>query len=132
MHTIETLRPTILAHAIRSPKDDANLMSALELWTERFSSLASGIFLSTRHSYANSPNASRYLGSASKKMYEFVRFQLGIPFLTAAYRIGCEQSTRNAHHASLGAMVSRIFHPNQSGALYIPVMECLREAQGPQ
>lgn len=126
---METLRPTILDHAIPNLKDNASLLSALEQWTERFPTLASSIFLSVRRSYSSNPNASQFLGAASQKMYDFVRFQLGVPFLISTYNDSSEQSTKSAQNASLGAMVSRIHHAIQNGALFVPVMECLREAQ---
>ena len=125
---MQTLQPTILAHAIATLKDDAGLVPAIKQWTERCSNLSFEIFQSTRSSYGAKPDASEFIGSASKRVYGFVRFQLGVPFKIASIESNRAESISGLDDGPLGGLVSKIHCAIQSGALFVPVMDCLREA----
>ncbi|KAL8718592.1 MAG: hypothetical protein Q9225_004294 [Loekoesia sp. 1 TL-2023] len=123
----QTLQPVILAHAISNSKDGvATLSTALTDWAEHCSRLSLKVFQSTRSSYSAKPDASEYLGSASKKLYRFVRFRLGVPFQISSSK---SESMQGTNDASLGVLVSRIHGAIQDGRLYTSVMECLQEAE---
>ena len=124
VQVMQTLQPTILNHAILNSKDGAGLLTALRQWTESCASLSLDIFRSTRSTYSTKPDASEFLGSASKRMYKFVRFHLSVPFQTASR---CVESTNGLDNTSLGALLSKIHCAIQNGALYVPVMDCVRE-----
>jgi len=127
---MQTLQPTILAHGGCNSSIGADVASSVRQWTERCSSLALKVFQSTRSDYSAKPDASTILGSASQRMYQFVRSLLGIPFQTASQERGCDaESLEGPDIASLGVLVSRIHWAIQNGTLYVPVMECLREGQ---
>ena len=123
VQVMQTLQPTILNHAVSNSTDGAGLVTALKQWTENCASLCLGIFRSTRSTYFTKPDASEFLGSASKRMYRFVRFHLLVPFQTASRA----ELTNGQDNTSLGALLSKIHCAIRNGALYTPVMDCLRE-----
>ncbi|KAL8643142.1 MAG: hypothetical protein Q9226_008428 [Calogaya cf. arnoldii] len=122
-----SLRSTIMDHAFQNSQDDAVLMKALKEWSERLPTLASETSQATLVSYSVHPDATEYLGKASRRMYSFVRFQLKIPFETAVRENrGIDSMDRD--NRNLGALVSEIYSAIQKGVIYPPVMDCLREA----
>lgn len=129
VQAVKTLRPTIIDHAVASGNSDPALMPNLIKWTECSAALALKVFESTKSDYAINPDASEFLGSASKRMYQFVRFQLGIPFHIETRETERTDTMNESNDRSLGAMLSVIHGAIQNGTLFIPVMECLREAQ---
>lgn len=127
---IGSMQTTILAHALHSSKDDASLLPALRQWTERCSALALQSFRTSRDAYAANPDPIGFLGSASNRMYKFVRRELGVPFQTAYSKASNPDATwmdPSSNSATIGSLVTKIHTAIRSGALYVPVMECLRE-----
>ncbi|KAL8866843.1 MAG: hypothetical protein Q9174_006045 [Haloplaca sp. 1 TL-2023] len=122
-----SLRSTIIDHAFQNSQDDPLLISALKEWSERLPTLASETSQATLVSYAVHPDATEYLGKASRAMYTFVRFQLKIPFETAS-REHRGMNVVDGDSRNLGALVSEIYGAIQKGTIYTPVMDCLREA----
>lgn len=112
-------------------KDDVMLLSAVKTWANRGSIEALNLFLKTREEYARDPDAAPFLGQASKRIYTYVRHDLGVPFLKRETTTGpkagpfdeapgCEGTT--------GTMMSTIYDAARSGELYVRVMECLKES----
>lgn len=127
---IGSMQTTILAHALHSSKDDASLLPALRQWTERCSALALQTFRTSRDAYAANPDPTGFLGSASNRMYKFVRRELGVPFQTAYSKASNPDATwmdPSSNSATIGSLVTKIHTAIRSGALYVPAMECLRE-----
>ena len=127
---IGSMQTTILAHALHSSKDDASLLPALRQWTERCCALALETFRTSRDVYAANPDPTGFLGSASNRMYKFVRQELGVPFQTAFSKASNPDATwmdPSTNSATIGSLVTKIYTAIRSGALYVPVMECLRE-----
>ena len=125
---MQTSQQAILNHAILNSKDGEVSLATLKQWTERCASLCLSVFHSTRSTYCNRPDASEFLGSASKRMYKFVRFHLSVPFQTAFH---CAESANGLDKTSIGALLSKIHTAIQNDTLYVPVMECLRESLSP-
>ena len=132
----QSLQPIILQIMPRS----VETLKALDVWTERFSAAARGVFNSNREDYILNPDATPYLGVASSRMYLFVRRSLNVPFLQEA-----TITTPNAEPAeteigsihvdgfgtastpTMGSFITIIYESMRSGGLYAIVMECLRE-----
>lgn len=74
---IKTLQATILAEV---PTEKCDI-GRLKAWGERCIELASSSHRTTREEYIADPDATPLLGKASKRMYDFVRRDLGVPFL---------------------------------------------------
>ncbi len=129
-HVIGSMQTTILAHALHSSKDDVNLLPTMRQWTERSSKLALQTFRTSRDVYAANPDPTGFLGSASYRMYGFVRRELGVPFQTAYSKASNPDATwmdPSSNSATIGSLVTKIYTAIRSGALYVPVMACLRE-----
>lgn len=89
-------------------------------WAKHSSEKATEMFVKNRDSYTAAPDARPLLGSASCRMYDFVRGELGVPFVRTDEMKG---------ELSIGALITRIYSSVRSGRLYGPVMECLMEVE---
>ncbi|KAF7861801.1 hypothetical protein EAF04_007684 [Stromatinia cepivora] len=92
---------------------------ALKEWTQNCSNTALKTFQETRASYAAHPYATPLLGNASRRMYEFVRGQLSIPFAHGDEELALKETT--------GSLVTQIYEAICSGTVFILVMDSLRE-----
>lgn len=124
----QSLQPTILSLA--SPSS-SQTVPAIRKWTQQCSTSALAIFLETRDSYHASPDASPILGLGARRMYDFVRKELRVPFLrTGMLKAGGNYDARcdsDGGNLTTGGLITRIYQSIRSGALYGPVMECLAE-----
>jgi phenylalanine ammonia-lyase len=73
------------------------------------------------------PDATKYVGQASRRMYNFVRKDLGIPFLGEDHLASQEAVTEDGMTPSMGLYNTRVYESIRSGRLYQVVMENLRE-----
>ncbi|KAL9941452.1 hypothetical protein D7B24_007343 [Verticillium nonalfalfae] len=82
-----------------------------------------------RNDDAVPPNATPYIGQASRRMYRFVRKELGIPFLGEAHLASTEAVTPDGVTPSIGLYNTRVYESIRSGRLYAVVLEILKEAE---
>ncbi|KAI1337958.1 L-Aspartase-like protein [Xylariaceae sp. FL0016] len=75
------------------------------------------------------PNAAPYVGMASRRMYRFVREDLGVPFLGEAHLASTDAVATDGTTPSIGLYNIRIYESIRSGRLYDVVLECLQEVQ---
>jgi phenylalanine ammonia-lyase len=135
---MDSLQSTVLQFA---PCSSATLV-ALHMWTERCSASALGAYNLTRERYISRPDATPLLGPASRRMYRYVRDQLGIPFtqektirtpepeLAEVRTDGIQDSrTQAVDTPTVGSLMTAVYQSMRTGALYVPVMECLQEAR---
>lgn len=127
-HVIESLQPIVLSHAFASSANVSNLVPALMQWKERCSILSNHIFWTSRDDYIANPDATEYLGSASRRMYKFVRQQLRVPFQAETF---CQKTlvASDTNSVTIGSLISSIHAAIRNGVLYVPVMECLRHVR---
>jgi phenylalanine ammonia-lyase len=128
----ESLQPIILRFL--SPSVDA--LDGLASWTECSSQLLLETFHTTREQYINQPDATPLLGSASCKMYRFVRERLSIPFVQEDTIRTPEPEREDLKDASasgksidpptIGSLITRIYLSMRTGGLYSQVVECLK------
>ena len=140
---IQTLQLAIMAALPSSRNEGSHVMSALNDWTRRCSALTLETFHASRDEYSANLDAKALLGPASRRMYKFVRDELNVPFLRtghpkplAANDVAIssrEQSDPEENDANatetIGSLITAIYTSIRNGSLYVPVMECLREAQ---
>ncbi|KAK8052185.1 hypothetical protein PG993_003570 [Apiospora rasikravindrae] len=72
------------------------------------------------------------LGSASKRMYEFVRKELQVPFLDEGHMLAGVQDLADRDESqapSVGMYVTKVYESMRSGKLYEVVMECLSDVK---
>ncbi|KAH8716736.1 L-Aspartase-like protein [Phaeosphaeriaceae sp. PMI808] len=73
------------------------------------------------------PNAKPYIGLASRRMYHFIREELGIPFLGEEHLASTEAATMDGVTPSMGMFNTRVYESIRSGRLYHVVLESLKE-----
>ena len=125
--TVAALQPLILEHLNKSA---LYLPRTLERWTREVTAVATQIYTTTRAEYIENPDATALLGAASKRMYVFVRREIGVGFVSGdgeygGSTVGGEDKT---DQGTLGDSVSKIYRCLRQGSGFVPVMECLREA----
>ncbi|MCJ1469511.1 hypothetical protein MMC07_008144 [Pseudocyphellaria aurata] len=128
-YLVKCLQPTVLSFASSSAQTDAGFIPALLQWTDSCAELSLQIFHECRDAYLMRPDPKDFLGSASSRMYQFVRRGLEIPFQTGTVP---ETSIHNGEGlsntvATTGSFITRIYVALRNGELYVPVMDCLRE-----
>ena len=75
------------------------------------------------------PNATPYIGQASRHMYRFVRTDLGIPFLGEEHLASTEAVTLDGATPSIGLYNTRVYESIRSGRLYDVVLASLKEVE---
>ncbi|KAL4892337.1 L-Aspartase-like protein [Aspergillus ambiguus] len=75
------------------------------------------------------PDATPYIGQASRRMYRFIRKDLGVPFLGEAHLASSEAATLDGVTPSIGLYNTRVYESIRSGRLYDVVLESLREVE---
>ncbi|KAK7926957.1 phenylalanine ammonia-lyase [Apiospora marii] len=76
------------------------------------------------------PNTALLLGSAARKMYEFVRQEVRVPFLDEAHVLAGVEDLAMGDETkapSVGMYVTKVYESMKSGRLYEVVAECIAE-----
>jgi len=104
------------------------LCQALDLRALEIESCCTATSRLQRLQQGDKPDATPYLGVASKRMYNFVRHELGVPFLDEAH-LASKETVYDDKIASpsIGLYNTRVYEAIRSGRLYEVVMECLTE-----
>ncbi|KAL9078506.1 MAG: hypothetical protein Q9157_002562 [Trypethelium eluteriae] len=74
------------------------------------------------------PNATPYIGQASRRMYHFIRKDLGIPFLGEEHLASTKAATVDGVTPSIGLYNTRVYESIRSGHLYDVILDVLKEA----
>ncbi|KAI1278958.1 phenylalanine ammonia-lyase [Xylaria sp. FL0933] len=95
-----------------------------------------------RFNDAGGLNAGAYLGLASKRLYQFVRHDLGVPFIgeellqgvdnipSAGFYVAMgEMGAQVTVAPSLGTYLTAVYEAIRSGGLYEVVIDCLKDAR---
>lgn len=113
---------------------DTGIFSLVTSWTKETSAILKKIFRANRDSYLSKPDASEYLGSASKRMYKFIRNELKVPMhrglIDHPTFQGSDEHKRGDRRTRLntGSYISQIHQALKDERLVVPIMECLKEA----
>ena len=107
-----SLEPVVLDFVTSSP----DTIPVLRNWTKHCSEIGLKMFDNNLESYTIHPDATPFIGTASRRMYEFVRNELRIPFLRTDGLKG---------NSSTGSFISLVYDSIRKGTLYSPVMESL-------
>ncbi|KAI2625532.1 L-Aspartase-like protein [Xylaria nigripes] len=76
------------------------------------------------------PNARLLLGQAARRVYDFVRRELKVPFLTEALVSGDIEEAPGAVSPSVGYYNTIVYEAIRSGRMYDVVVDCIRDTQG--
>ena len=136
LDAFENLEEHNTRHGIASSWGIEKPLALLRLWTDQVALTSRKVFVTNRDNYLAHGDATAYLGSASKRMYKFVREDLEVPF----HRGLCDHPTFEAKDTcrtfqscdpksmTTGSRISIIHKALRNGKLMVPVMECLKEA----
>ncbi|KAI9865080.1 MAG: hypothetical protein M1813_002398 [Trichoglossum hirsutum] len=130
---VATSAQSLLLEALRTVKGDP--LPLLYTWTAKVATASLSIFLNNRTEYLDHPDATPYLGAASKRIYKFVRSDLNIPLHRGLCDYPISTNTpdqRKGNMANTGSRISVIHKALRTGKLMVPVMECLEEALSSQ
>lgn len=106
-------------------------------WTEHCSQLKLETFPNTRDHYSAHLDASSLFGLASRRVCDFVRGRLAVPFVRA-YNLRSPDSEPadsygdvpfNKDSMTIGSYITIFFQAIRNKFINVPIMECLREAQ---
>ena len=98
-------------------------LSAMQSWTGEVSKTLCRLFSDNRAAYFAHPDPTPFLGSASKRMYSYVRHELNVPM----HRGLADHPNKENKKKTVGSNISVIYEAMRSGNLYGQVLESLRE-----
>jgi phenylalanine ammonia-lyase len=78
------------------------------------------------------PDATPHVGRASRRMYRFIRKDLGVPFLGEEHLASTKAATLDGVTPSIGLYNTRVYESIRSGRLYDVVLESLKEVEEQQ
>lgn len=112
-----------------SPRSSDLSLSLVTSWTEEAADLSQTLFCTNRDSYIADPDASEYLGVASKIMYRFVRNELGVPMHRGLVDHPTTDVGKDAAlKKNTGTQISIIYKALREEKLTVPIMECMKGA----
>ncbi|KAL8670444.1 MAG: hypothetical protein Q9168_005025 [Polycauliona sp. 1 TL-2023] len=122
----------ILTQALLSnvQTDLSAFSSTIQTWKTRALELLVQTYLTTRSSFFASQPTASYLGNASKRMYLFVRKDLGVPFhkgLEDHPTVQEPLAADGSRKKTIGSWIGVIYESLRSGEMHEPLMECLAE-----
>jgi phenylalanine ammonia-lyase len=130
---------TTSAHLITQlTPNNPDCLAALQSWTTEATDLSIKSYDATKDTYFRNPNAAPFLGAAAKRMYAFVRNELGIPFIrndtistpppeSEEENFGFSES-KMTNGMTIGDVIAEVYRAQRSGSLYSVVIQCLEEA----
>jgi phenylalanine ammonia-lyase len=102
-------------------------------WTEQVAKISKAVFVSNRTAYLANPDASPYLGCASKRMYIFVRKELNVPFhrgLVDHPTVRAMGGFETEMKKNTGSHISTLYEAIRDERLMVPVMKCVEDSLG--
>ncbi|RDW63721.1 hypothetical protein BP6252_11266 [Coleophoma cylindrospora] len=127
-HVMEHAQPAIIRTAIEEEVEVS--IGALSKWVKLATARSLSLYRVTCDDYSKSPDATPFLGKASKKLYEFVRRDLGVPFHRGlsdhpTHRTPPELNNKHVEmKRTTGNRISVIYEALRSGRLYEVVIDC--------
>ena len=156
-HIASTMQSTALSHLDSASTLSPLLLPLLSTWKQKLTHLLSSTYDSTTAAYLapHGAGASPFLGAASRRLYDFVRNALKVPFLTEhGLNAGLAPSSSSNHDgtvvneaingdgdadgdadagrrgvATIGDYITVLHEAIRQGVLFVPIMEALKEVQ---
>jgi phenylalanine ammonia-lyase len=125
----ECLQPTLLR--VLCPSTES--LMAIQSWSQRCSAIALQMFRVNRDHYFNKPDATPYLGIASRHIYKFIRKRLEVPFLREDTIKNPSdesiefQSTDIRGPVTVGSFITVIYQSIRTSGFYSVVVDCLQD-----
>jgi hypothetical protein len=103
-------------------------MQTLKTWTETCCVTALDNFKTSREVYYANPEATLYIGSASSRMYKFVRHEIGVPFMSNKSISSprddegdftwSEPDHDSKRGVTMGGIIAKVYHSMRTDQLY--------------
>jgi phenylalanine ammonia-lyase len=128
-HSAQSVLVSALEHHSPPIRDDNSLhgIATISEWKVKVAKMMAGSFADAHEKMLSSPDTATYLGTASKRMFQFVRQKLGVPLHRGL--VDHPSPTKGANVKGrkelTGTQISVIYEALRSGELFIPVIECL-------
>jgi phenylalanine ammonia-lyase len=105
-------------------------ISLIASWAQEAALIMQKIFVANRETYFANPNASDYLGSASARMYNYIRRELKVPMhrgLVQSRRLEISDGSNRQTRLTAGSDISRLYQALKDERLVVPIMRCLTD-----
>ncbi|KAI9712952.1 MAG: hypothetical protein M1828_001511 [Chrysothrix sp. TS-e1954] len=128
------LRATLLDTDIIQGKEAADL-AHIASWRDTLVTNLVQTYTAVREAYLAHGDASGFLGSASRRIYRFIRKDLGVPFLHSAMLRSPDGETLSGRSdtqpspLTVGSYITKIYRAMRSGVLIDPVMACIADVE---
>lgn len=127
----ENTQPSIIKFFTSDLSPAFDILPSLCNWTKTATERSLSLFLKMREAYSAQPDATHFLGKASKRMYLFVREELRVPFhrglvdhpTSPPLKGAVEEEYRQKR--TTGNRISVIYEALRSGRVYEAAMECV-------
>lgn len=112
----------------QSRTTSASTLELIRVWTTRVAKTSRVVFVRNRDSYLEHPDAVPYLGKASKRIYQYVRTELDVPFCRGLvdYPTFVEEGVDSGKKKTIGHQVSIIYAALRDGCMRDVIVDCLR------
>jgi phenylalanine ammonia-lyase len=127
----ESTQPTIIKFFTSSLTIIFDFIPALCNWTKTAAEKSLYLFTKMRKAYSEQPDASPFLGEASKRMYMLVRKELRVPFHRGLIDHPTSPLAKGAtneefrERRTTGSRISVIYEALRSGRAYETVIHCI-------
>ncbi|KAF2018088.1 phenylalanine ammonia-lyase-like protein [Aaosphaeria arxii CBS 175.79] len=123
------------ARFLRKLPSTQTSLQAVQDWGITAARTSSEIYATIRAQYLANPDAKPILGVAARRLYEFVRTTLGVPFFGEEYireadfanGIEVESPDPKFKFRTMGSMISAVYEAMRNGSLYDVVVQCFEE-----
>ncbi|KAL8658976.1 MAG: hypothetical protein Q9202_007336 [Teloschistes flavicans] len=102
---------------------------ALLGWTEHLGRHAVDLYMTVRNQYLANGNATSLLGHASKRMYTYLRNDLGIPFVGPNTLATPSCSEKSGKGVTMGALNGKVRAAMADGRLYTLSADCIKDVE---
>ena len=123
---VQSSLTSFLYNETTSVPESFNALQAIKSWTTDAAITLYTTFTKNRNNYFTSGTATPFLGNASRKMYTYVREELGVPF----HKGLVDRPVKGSRLKTIGGNISVIVEALRSGVGYEVVIGCLKESSG--
>ncbi|PVH82587.1 putative phenylalanine ammonia-lyase [Cadophora sp. DSE1049] len=127
----QSVQHIVVQHLATSSHASASPLDLFTKWTATLADTLKTTFCTNRTSYLANPDAVPYLGKASRRMYLFVRKELGVPLHKGIIdhpTFGAMSAEEKMKKRNTGSRVTCIYQALKDGRMAAPILECLKDA----
>lgn len=127
-HSVQHLTVQHMAASTSFPTDSLDVITR---WTATLADTLKTIFCANRNSYLANPDATPYLGRASRCMYLFVRKELRVPLhkgIVDHPTFGDMSAEQKLTKRNTGSRISCIYKALRDGRMERLILECVEDA----